>query len=75
MIKGGFKDNNSNKVKISLVNNGAVIKTFYRSGKFDIVYNYNEELSKKNNQAFDYFRVVIEYNGGKLVTNPIFVEK
>jgi hypothetical protein len=69
-ISGHFPDNHSKPVKINLIRNGTVTKTFEVMSPFEIDYqdDYSDEGSKI------YYRLEIKYSGGSLVTNPVFVK-
>ena len=57
-------------MKVKLIRDGVVIKTFERMSPFEVDYqdNYFAEGKKI------YYRVEVHYSGGILVTNPVFVK-
>ncbi|MEA3560267.1 MAG: hypothetical protein U9R31_00650 [Candidatus Omnitrophota bacterium] len=61
---------NAGKVKIGLIRNGIVIKTFEVASPFDIA--YEDDYFKEKEKI--YYRLEIRYSGGILVSNPIFVK-
>lgn len=58
------------RVKIGLIRDGIVIKTFEVASPFDI--DYEDDYFKEDEKI--YYRLEIRYSGGILVSNPIFVK-
>ena len=69
-ISGHFPDKLSKPVKINLIKNGSVIKRFELTSPFKI--DYQDDYSDKDRKI--YYRLQIQYSGGSLVTNPVFVK-
>ncbi|HDZ76993.1 MAG TPA: hypothetical protein ENH41_02790 [Candidatus Omnitrophica bacterium] len=67
---GHFPDKRSKRVKINLIRNGVVTKTFEVMSPFEI--DYQDDYFDKGKKI--YYRIEIRYAGGILATNPVFVK-
>ncbi|MCK5305944.1 MAG: hypothetical protein KAJ66_02315 [Candidatus Omnitrophica bacterium] len=60
----------ADRVKIKLIRNGIVIKTFETASPFDI--EYEDDYFKEDEKI--YYRLEINYSEGILVSNPVFLK-
>jgi hypothetical protein len=68
-IKGKFLNGLNKEVKIKLIRNGNIVKTFEVNSPFDI--SYQDDYEAEDEKI--YYRLEIRSAGVFLVTNPIFV--
>lgn len=69
-ITGGFIDREQKEqFNLKLIRDGSIIKTFDATNPFDI--EYQDDYLGEDKKT--YYRLEIQYPGGILVTNPIFV--
>lgn len=68
-IQGRFTDRRERQVKIDLIRNGIIIKSFETKAPFSVEYRDEYATDRPRN----YYRVEVRAEGVQAITNPIFV--